>query len=62
MENQAQISALEAALEASGDAAGAYGLACLFAMGVDFPRSDRRFARLAPVDTRDVTRGQGSPS
>jgi protein-S-isoprenylcysteine O-methyltransferase Ste14 len=28
----------------------AYGLACFFAMGVDFPRSTRRFARLAPVE------------
>jgi protein-S-isoprenylcysteine O-methyltransferase Ste14 len=28
----------------------AYGLACFVAMGVDFPGSKRRFARLAPVE------------
>ena len=28
-----------------------FGLACLFAMGVDFPGSNRRFARLAPVES-----------
>lgn len=27
-----------------------FGLLCTFAMGVDFPRSNRRFARLAPVE------------
>lgn len=35
--------------------AGLFALTCLFAMGVDFPRSNLRFARLAPVaSTREV--------
>ena len=37
--------------------AGFFALACLFAMGVDFPRSNRRFARLAPVDSPEESKG-----
>jgi protein-S-isoprenylcysteine O-methyltransferase Ste14 len=37
----------------------AFALACLFAMGVDFPGSTRRFARLAPVDPAAVTADRG---
>ncbi len=38
--------------------AGAFALACLFAMGVDFPGSDRRFARLAPVESPEEAGGR----
>ena len=30
--------------------AATFSFACLFAMGIDFPGSNRRFARLAPVE------------
>jgi hypothetical protein len=30
-----------------------FGVLCVLAMGVDFPRSNRRFARLAPVDPEE---------
>jgi Flp pilus assembly protein protease CpaA len=31
-----------------------FGLLCTFAMGVDFPGSNRRFARLAPVEEQGL--------
>jgi protein-S-isoprenylcysteine O-methyltransferase Ste14 len=37
--------------------AGVFALACLFAMGVDFPGSTRRFARLAPVESPEGSNG-----